>query len=274
MPLDWSKLRTLNGSQNDAFEELVCQLANGESVPEGSEFVRKGSPDAGVECFWVYSTGEEYGWQAKFFTSQPSGQQWGQVDSSVSTALEKHPRLVEYTLCMAADRPDPRIQGQRSFLYAWNEHVAKWNGWAFTKGMKLQFRYWGTHEILERLSREEHAGRYFFWFSEQPLSLPWFERRLQEVLASVGPRYTPELNVRLDISALFEGLCRSPQFFSMFQRAYGEIGKAWSRGYLRTIQGVLRTSWPSWTGSYRSCSNTRRKSKRPRLLNRLGSTNS
>ena len=152
----------------------------------------------------VDPTGEEYGWQAKFFTSQPSGNN-GQVDSSVSTALEKHPRLVEYTLCMAADRPDPRIQGQRSFLYAWNEHVAKWNGWAFTKGMKLQFRYWGTHEILERLSREEHAGRYFFWFSEQPLSPPWFERRLQEVLASVGPRYTPEVERAIGHIGLVRG---------------------------------------------------------------------
>lgn len=32
MTIQWNKLRSFNGSQHNAFEELVCQLANAESV--------------------------------------------------------------------------------------------------------------------------------------------------------------------------------------------------------------------------------------------------
>lgn len=64
MASDWNKLRSLNGSQEKGFEELCCQLAAGESHPTNSKFVRKGTPDAGVECFWTLPNGDEEGWQA------------------------------------------------------------------------------------------------------------------------------------------------------------------------------------------------------------------
>ena len=52
MSINWSDLRPLNGSQRIAFEELCSQLARYESIPKNSLFIRKGSPDAGVECYW------------------------------------------------------------------------------------------------------------------------------------------------------------------------------------------------------------------------------
>ncbi len=53
MSINWGNLRPWDGSQHSAFEELCCQLAESEHVPPGSRFVRKGAPDAGVECFWT-----------------------------------------------------------------------------------------------------------------------------------------------------------------------------------------------------------------------------
>ncbi len=236
MPVEWNRLRPWNGSQATAFEELVCQLAYYEPQPSGSTFVRKGVPDAGVECFWKLPSGVEEGWQTKFFTSPPSPTQWGQVDSSVKTALEKHPALQRYTICMALDRADARHEGSESFLDQWNKRVAKWQEWAAAKSISVEFRFWGTHEIAERLSRDEHRGRYFFWFREELFAPQWFQQRLEEAIAAVGPRYTPELNVRLPISALFDGLSRSPAFLSRFQQAYGGIGKTWSKGSLRALE--------------------------------------
>ena len=67
MQIDWHKLRMFNGSQQSAFEELCCQLAACEPVPDGVHFERKGTPDAGVECYWQRRDGSEWGWQAKFF---------------------------------------------------------------------------------------------------------------------------------------------------------------------------------------------------------------
>lgn len=72
MATDWHKIRSLNGSQEKGFAELCCQLAAGEPHPIGSTFIRKGTPDAGVECYWTVPNGDESGWQAKFFLSPPN----------------------------------------------------------------------------------------------------------------------------------------------------------------------------------------------------------
>ena len=236
MAVEWSKLRPWDGSQNTAFEMLVCQLAEYERVPDGGMFVRKGAPDAGVECYWQLPDGRELGWQAKFFTSSPTPQQWAQVDSSVKNALDKHLNLQSYTICMAVDRPDARIEGESSFLDRWNERVRKWECWAAKRNMCVDFSFWGAHEIVERLSRAEHQGRHFFWFNEEILSPTWFQQNLDEVIAAIHPRYTPELNVQVPLSAVFDGLCRSPVFLASFQEAYGDLGKAWSRGSLSIVE--------------------------------------
>ncbi len=90
--IDWQNLRSYNGSQNSAFEELCCQLAayENENLPKNSRFIRKGTPDAGVECYWQLPNGNELGWQAKFFLSTPGPPQWREIDDSVKAALEKH----------------------------------------------------------------------------------------------------------------------------------------------------------------------------------------
>lgn len=225
MSLEWNKLRSWHGSHASAFEELCCQLAAYEEHPPGSTFIRKGTPDAGIECFWTLKTGEEKGWQAKFFTAPPTSTQWGEIDESVRSVLDKHPNIGTYTICLAVDRSDARVQGTTSFLDRWTNRVEKWKLWAAEKGSTVDFLYWGTHEIAERLARDEHRGRHYFWFREELFNLQWFERRLEEALASVGPRYTPELNVKLPISGLFDGLARSQQFFIKYQKAYGDIGK-------------------------------------------------
>src|SRR3990167_11302256 len=107
-----------------------------------------------------------------------------------------------------------------------NEHEAKWKEWAQKKCMAVEFPYWGEHEILERLSREEHRGRYFFWFNKESFSQQWFKNHVDEAVANVGPRYTPELNVELPITCLFDGLGHTPEFYNRIKRLYGEIKRA------------------------------------------------
>ena len=52
MSIDWATLRPWNGSKNHAFKELCAQLASSENAPPGVQFIRKRTPDDGVECFW------------------------------------------------------------------------------------------------------------------------------------------------------------------------------------------------------------------------------
>lgn len=243
--IEWKNLRTWNGSQHSAFEELCCQLARYENVPENSKFIRKGTPDAGVECYWQLPNGDELAWQAKFFTFVPDSNQWKQVDESVKTALEKHNRLVSYTICMPRDREDPRIEEQEWFMDKWNDYVEKWEKWAKGKGMSVDFKYWGSHEICERLSREEHRGRYLFWFNQEFFSHRWFKDRIDVTIANAEPRYTPELNVKLPIAQMFEGLGRTQDFFKQLYLLYGKIKKAYFDMDLRRAEELDRNRFNS-----------------------------
>jgi len=226
--MDWANLRTWDGTQARAFELLCGQLAAAESTPPGSIFVPKGSPDAGVECYWRLPNGDEWAWQAKFFRDPPEESQWKQMDESVKVALEKHPRLTRYTFCLPRDREDPRIPEKQCFMDKWNIHVEKWKKLAQERGIEVEFPYWGESEILNRLSQETHAGRLYFWFNSEYLHRQWFEQHIEVTKANAGPRYSPELRVDLPIARLFDGLGRVPDFVPRKLKSSGrQLARAW-----------------------------------------------
>jgi hypothetical protein len=120
MSINWNNIRPLGNSQNDGFEELVCQIARKESIENKKTFIRKGKPDGGVECFWILNNNDEFAWQAKFFTSSIAENQWAQIDKSVKKALDKHPKLKKYYIAIPNDPPDARIDEQSSMLDKWD----------------------------------------------------------------------------------------------------------------------------------------------------------
>lgn len=233
MTIEWHRLRTWNGSQDNAFEELCCQLAAAEDCLPGSRFVRKGAPDAGVECYWTLPSGEELAWQAKFFRNIPTGVQWSQIDESVMKAMAKHKALVRYTICIPLNRQDPRKKKEEWFQDKWNIHVKKWMGWARKKKMSVDFQYWGESEIFRQLSETSHAGRFYFWFKEEFLGQSWFENALDKVIENAGPRYSPDLNVNLPISRLFDGLGRTTEFRARITDFLARLTETW-RGVLKS----------------------------------------
>ena len=209
--VDWRSIRPLNGARDKGFEELCSQLARSE-IADDAKFIRKGNPDAGVECYAIYENGSQCAWQAKYFFTLGDSQ-WAQIDQSVGTALEKHPRLTRYVICLPIDLPDARVPGQVSALAKWNARVEKWIGWASERGMTVDFAYWGSSELLERLTRREHVGRVRFWFNATGFDEDWFAQRLGEARDTAGPRYTPELHVNLPIADRFEAFGRTSRFF-------------------------------------------------------------
>lgn len=145
------------------------------------------------------------------------------------TALEKHPRLVRYFICVPLDRSDPRVRGRQSARQRWEKHVEKWAGWASARGMTVEFVYWGNHELLERLAHLQHVGRVRFFFGARRFDPAWFSARLDESLETAGPRYTPELRVDLPIAAKFEAFGRTERFFDRV--------KARARGLREKLRG-------------------------------------
>ena len=112
MSINWHNIRPLENSKNDAFEELVCQLARKENIPNKKTFIRKGKPDAGMECFWVLKNNNEFAWQAKFFTGSIADTQWKEIDASVKTVIDKHPKLIKYYIAIPNDPPNAELKGK------------------------------------------------------------------------------------------------------------------------------------------------------------------
>ncbi len=226
--LDWHRLRPLEGSLPKAFEELCAQLAASETenIPPGSRFERKGSPDAGIECYWEAPSGDIIAWQAKFFRETPTAGQWKDLDKSFAKALEKHRQLTRYIICLPIDRPDPKIEGAQSFMDRWKTHVEKWKQRARQTGRQVDFEYWGQSELLKRLALEKHHGRHLFWFSRELFTTEWFKNRLDIAIADAGPRYFPTINVDLPVRECFRGLGRTPDLYDHMDRRRGEIRRA------------------------------------------------
>lgn len=215
MAINWHNIRPLEHSQNEGFEEFVCQLARNENIPNKKKFVRKGKPDAGVECYWILENDDEWAWQAKYFTASLGDSQWTQLDKSVETVLDKHPNLTKYYVAIPNDPPDARLPGQNSMLNKWNERVEKWEGWASKKGLSVTFEAWWGSDLINRLSKPENQGLTYFWFNQEEFTDSWFTSNTEQSIADLGKRYTPnfheDLNVKLDISKTFVGLSRGKQ---------------------------------------------------------------
>lgn len=220
MNIDWIKLRPFNGDIKNGFEELVCQLARAESIKDKQLFIRVAAPDGGVEAYCILANGDEYGWQAKHFSSMDDSQ-WTQIEKSFKTAFAKHPSLKKYFICTPLDRQDPRIVTKKGtvvkyFMDVWKEKVADWEAFASASGRAIEFEYWGNSELFDRLNKPENEGKLYYWFGQEEFSDNWFKQKLEESIVNLGKRYTPEINFDLPIAKVFEGLSRDEYFKKQF----------------------------------------------------------
>ncbi len=213
--IDWSNIRSDKGTQYNAFEELVCQLAREEDIPDKISFTRVRTPDSGVEAFCTLKNGDEYGWQVKyFFELRPSS--WDKIEASFKKALNEYPHLVKYFICLPINRSKP-------ILNNWNKKIKKWRNYAKSKGRKLEFEYWGDSELTTRLTLEKHAGRKKYWFGTEEFSDNWFADKLNASVNDLGPRYTPKLNFDLGIAKIFDGMARDNNFKIQFDEHYFKL---------------------------------------------------
>lgn len=219
----WEKIRSLKGSQHNAFEELVCQLARVETKKLG-KFTRIAAPDGGVEAICELDDGSLYGWQAKYFLYSFESSQWKQIEESFKNSLRNYPELVKFFVCVPVDRNNPVVNGKKSFLQKWEEHAKKWINIAkreFSRNIEIEF--WGSSELLERLSKPENAGKQYYWFGDTELSEPWFKQYATQAINNLGARYTPEINIEVPVAIYFEALSRSEYFKTNYSKTFHEL---------------------------------------------------
>ncbi len=223
MRIDWHCIRPINGEQQKGFEEFVCQLARKEDIPNKNQFIRKGTPDAGVECFWILNDGTEWVWQAKYFTSSFGDSQWSQVDNSIKTIIEKHKRVTRIYIAIPVDPPDSREDGKVSMLEKWKIHIIKWSKWASDAKLKIEFIPWWNSDLIARLQKPENSGFILFWFDKESFTDEWFNQQIENSTLNLGNRYTPTLNFKLDIIKLFDGIAQDEKFIKQYHDKLDEL---------------------------------------------------
>jgi hypothetical protein len=233
MEPSWQKLRTWKTSHQEAFEELCCQLAHDEAVPKPASFVRVGPPDSGVECYWQFPGGNEWGWQSKFTDS--SGV-WTQIEDSFEQAFKKRPKLVRYTVCIPFSLSEGKYKktkksNKKSGRDKWDSFVKKWTLFAKRKGRKIDFDVWDDHELWNRLSKSENAGRRLFWFGDVILDQKWFSDRAEATIVQAGDRYDAVLNISLPQKDLFAAVARTAEFWKHLE----EKAKSFQRVFSHAI---------------------------------------
>ncbi|MFC5683161.1 hypothetical protein ACYE2N_04430 [Flavobacterium sp. MAHUQ-51] len=220
MAVNWNNIRPLNNSLNDGFEELVCQLAAREIISDQKTFWRMGKPDGGKECYWYFKNGDLHMWQAKYFTTSLTATQWTEIDKSIITAIDNHPKLKKYYVAIPIDMPDGKVKGKTSMLDKWKSSIVKWQDYANKKGIDLTFDFWGSSQLITRLAKKENEGLKYFWFNQEEFLDSWFNYKNQESTLALGARYTIDLNIELPIAKLFDGLARDENFKTQSDESY------------------------------------------------------
>ncbi|WKZ14395.1 MAG: ATP-binding protein [Candidatus Jettenia caeni] len=198
--VDFENIREIDGSKQKGFEELCCQMAYHEtSIPKNSIFHRYegAGGDGGVECIWILPNGDEWGWQAKYLFELKKDQ----LDKSVKTTLECHPKLKKYFICMPFNLTGPKKGRGKSQTEKFDEYKKEWKILAKSKGMDIDFIFVGKSMILGFLSTD--PGCFRFWSERELFGDGWFKNQV-ETAAKAEPRYTPVLNIKVPVAASLE----------------------------------------------------------------------
>lgn len=230
--------------KDDAFEELICQLARRNRPDQAIEFRRiyGAGGDGGIECYWVLKDGSEVGYQAKWYLR--SGEvRWNKIDESVRTALTLHPELRTCVIAVACDLTDKTVRKGKTGWEWWAEHKKAWEDHArISLGHEVSFTLWPAAELREMLTVPSMAGMRARWFGELSLEPDWLAERIRRAVADLDERYHAEDHVAVGMEQLFDVLLRSDDAIGRFRKRLNVIRDATNR-YLACLpdQADFRT---------------------------------
>jgi hypothetical protein len=211
-------------SRSAAFEELASILIEQGVVdwPDGARLARFGNPDGGREGKGIVPNGDVWAWQAKYLFEFDSAAA-GQVTSSVRRVLSLVPTLKRYFIALPLDMPAGDTADRTSAYTRWTEKVSDWEAMARENGLEVEFAFVGAHDLITALTEPQHAGRARYWFGTEVLSPEWQGRRLEEVIAKAGRRYTPRLHVEIETVQALNGVGRVDAYVARWQTVLAEL---------------------------------------------------
>lgn len=232
--INWNQIITINNSQNEGFEEFVCQLAKSEFMTDGAKFTRIGKPDGGRECEIIFSDNTIYHFQAKFFTSTIDDSQFSQITKSVKSDIEHFNNVKKYFIAIATDLPDVANGKSKSCMDRWNENQKEWEKYAAKNGKQIEFIRWDSSALITLLTNKKNEGLRYFFFGDLTFPAEWFIQQNEKSIADLQDRYTPTCNIDLEINETFQAINESSTCSYYFKRELEQL----EQYYLNTLQKI------------------------------------
>lgn len=203
--INWKNIRIIDHTQEDGFEELVCQIARKEKPEDSKRFIQLGIKDEGLECFWELNNGKIIGWQAKYFTDDLESK-WGQIRKSVKDACENYKNI--QTMIIAIPCKPTKNQFEKS-----EQKIKKWKS-EFENCPEIEF--WWEGELNNFLSQNQYTGFRKFWFNNLEFTDEWFENQAKKSVENLGDKYNRVLNIKTDNKIYFDSISRNEDFKKYF----------------------------------------------------------
>lgn len=211
--LDFTRIIAGVAGQRETFEELVCQIARRIPLVGSAEFrrIHGAGGDGGVEAVWLLKTGEEVGYQAKYYLTS-AGVDWGAIDGSIATALSTHPAMttmyiaIACSLTGATNRRTKKGEPTANGWSEWDKHKETWIAGAKALGRNVEFIPWTAPDLEELLTRPETVGLSEYWFGTIELTPTRLAAECQRTVDALEERYHPEDHVDVSTRSVFDGL--------------------------------------------------------------------
>lgn len=226
VPLNFRNIRAWRGAQDQAFEELCFQLRD--ETPPGTELIKTGAPDGGLEWYVRHKNGVQWGWQAKY--SFEIDTLLKLMEDSLKSVVKNRPSCSRLTFCIPFDLPDlPDRGGRKSARKKFEDRKKSWKS-RIPGADRVHIELLQEGDLLERLNgHSNQRGITWFFWNEEVFSPEWCKRRLEVTVKQAGERYTPELHIDLPVAFALEGLGASDSFWTRYQELVGRIESLASR---------------------------------------------
>lgn len=194
MEVDFYKIRKTSKGQRDSFESLVCSLFHKKFDQLGEyQCYRGDGGDGGVEAIFICPDNSEIGVQAKFWENNEFGSsQKSQLDDSLKTALENHPKLKTYYVAIPFDLTGNVSAGKRK---SQTQRFDEWKSKS-EELYSIKIELWSKSilcDILQEVDISKGLQRY--WFDENILTEEQRLAHIRDAKSQAGEKYTPDLNV-------------------------------------------------------------------------------
>ena len=202
--MNWQHFQTYNEAATRAFEALCNQLfelwINRECKNTKQSFVvvNGAGGDGGVESYATLKNGKEIGMQAKWFPDSITTSQFNQIKNSIVTAIEVHPQLEKYIVCVPRDLSN--IKKGKDGKVVQETEYSKWKKIVTdikSNYPELKVIFWGDHDLECQLQYAEAEGVRRYWFEKEEITKDALQYSFdKQKFGWLDQRYIPVLHNR------------------------------------------------------------------------------